>query len=604
MVSGKQWGAWTIGGLLWLTPLAPGADDDAIQRAIARGVAALKHGQESNGTWSFPQHTTGATALAGLTLLECDVPATDPAVLQAIKALRPATPELTDTYSLSLAILFLDRLGDPGDVPLIQSLAVRLLAGQDPLGGWTYDCPPISKDEMRRLKTLIQNRRELVVRPNASTTPPKPGDRRSLPREIQNQLRQINPKGQVARGDNSNTKFATLALWVARRHGMPVESALARVEARFRTSQNGDGGWGYTLAVPGIQRQSFGTMTCAGLLGLAIGHTSANEALLHTEPKGKDAGPASAASRDLARDTSIRAGLMLLGGLIGRSMDEAGPVPWFNPRGDEYYFLWALERVAVAYGLKTIGNKDWYAWGAEVLLTRQRPHGAWEGPYGESIDTCFALLFLRRANLSKDLSAQLKGRVADPGQVTLTTGGVGGQGLGAKNPKPEKKPPASSSATELEMEAARLGMALVKALPAEQEALLAKYQKTQGVVYTQALAVAIPQLKGAIQGKARDALAERLARMTVATLRSRLQDEDVEMRRAAARACAMKADPGPIPDLINRLDDPEPAVARAAHAALKELADGKDFGPAADAGQAERQAAITAWKAWWSKQKK
>ena len=38
-----------------------------------------------------------------------------------------------------------------------------------------------------------------------------------------------------------------LALWVARRHGLPTDGALALVNARFRDSQNGDGGWSYPL---------------------------------------------------------------------------------------------------------------------------------------------------------------------------------------------------------------------------------------------------------------------------------------------------------------------------------------------------------------------
>src|SRR5262249_24502640 len=202
------------------------------------------------------------------------------------------------------------------------------------------------------------------------------------------------------------------------RHGVPVENALARVKNRFRTSQNGDGGWGYTLAAPGVRRQSFGTMTCAGLLGLAMGHVGAREAATAGDPRKRESKHAAGASSgDLAGDSAIRASLLLLGSLIGRTTDKEGPIPWFNARGDEYYFLWALERVAVAYGLKTIGNKDWYAWGAEVLLSRQQRDGAWEGQYGDSVDTCFALLFLRRAHLSKGLSGPRSGRGAHSGQV-------------------------------------------------------------------------------------------------------------------------------------------------------------------------------------------
>ena len=37
--------------------------------------------------------------------------------------------------------------------------------------------------------------------------------------------------------DHSNTQFAVLALWVARRHGMPVDYALWKTEQRFRALQ-------------------------------------------------------------------------------------------------------------------------------------------------------------------------------------------------------------------------------------------------------------------------------------------------------------------------------------------------------------------------------
>src|SRR5262249_39207659 len=45
--------------------------------------------------------------------------------------------------------------------------------------------------------------------------------------------------------DNSNTQFAILALWVAQRHGVPMERTLKLMVQRFRQSQNADGSWGY-----------------------------------------------------------------------------------------------------------------------------------------------------------------------------------------------------------------------------------------------------------------------------------------------------------------------------------------------------------------------
>ncbi len=125
--------------LLPLSLLAiPAVEKAAIDNAVERGVAALRRLQAPDGTW--PHKEIGATALAGLTLLECGAGPQDVAVQRAADAVRSAGVSTTYTYSISLCLLFLDRLGDPADVPLIESLVVRLLAGQNAAGGWSYAC--------------------------------------------------------------------------------------------------------------------------------------------------------------------------------------------------------------------------------------------------------------------------------------------------------------------------------------------------------------------------------------------------------------------------------------------------------------------------------
>src|SRR5438874_2480400 len=52
----------------------------------------------------------GATALAGLTLLECGIAPDDPAVQRAAQSIRDAAAHIHATYTLATAILFLDRL--------------------------------------------------------------------------------------------------------------------------------------------------------------------------------------------------------------------------------------------------------------------------------------------------------------------------------------------------------------------------------------------------------------------------------------------------------------------------------------------------------------
>jgi len=103
-----------------------------------------------------------------------------------------------------------------------------------------------------------------------------------------------------------------------------------------------------------------------------------------------------------------------------------------------------------------------------------------------------------------------------------------------------------------------------------------------------------------VKTNAPDALASRFTRMTTATLRQELQDDDPDIRRAASLACAMKDAKSHIPDLIPMLQDREPIVGRAAHAALKSLS-GKDFGPKAGATPQDLANAVAAWKGWWDK---
>jgi hypothetical protein len=270
-----------------------------------------------------------------------------------------------------------------------------------------------------------------------------------------------------------------------------------------------------------------------------------------------------------------------------------------------------------------------------VLLVSQRPDGSWAGEYADSgCDTCFALLFLKRANFARDLSSGLSGG-RGLGSRNLKSGGVGGSGLkgdgkglapldiggkrggsagGSATPpasgsdtKPstggETKPvdrPKSKPRTPAEAAAARLSDDLVKASGERRGTLLKEMRDAKGPEYTDALADVISQLDAEGRRKAREALADRLTRMKEATLRSYLKDENVEIRRAAALAVGQKEAISLVPDLIRLLNDPESLVERAAYAALKSMS-GKDFGPPSGADRSEKDKAVAAWQMWWQK---
>jgi hypothetical protein len=100
---------------------------------------------------------------------------------------------------------------------------------------------------------------------------------------------------------------------------------------------------------------------------------------------------------------------------------------------------------------------------------------------------------------------------------------------------------------------------------------------------------------------AREQLARHLARMDTTALKERLKDERTEVRAAAVKVAGDKRLGA---EVIERLEDKEAVVREAAHKALVALARGTDYGPSANAKDADRVEAMRQWRAWWGKQGK
>ena len=221
--------------------------------------------------------------------------------------------------------------------------------------------------------------------------------------------------------DHSNTQFATVGLWCGRRHGVDVSDALTELDKHYRKCQNTDGGWTYSSFGGGSSPQ----MTCAGLMGLAMGFAKDSG-----EVKTPDAAT-------IAGDKVLSDALKYVGTMLNSAKGEAGPVPGvtvpFAPTAlhNNLYFMWSLERVGMVYALKTIGDVDWYEWGSKCLVKSQERDGSWKGDGNHGISTehatAFALLFLSRANLAQDLATSLKSKVKDPGTSRLRSPGDAGK---------------------------------------------------------------------------------------------------------------------------------------------------------------------------------
>jgi hypothetical protein len=380
-----------------------------IQDAIDRGVAYLKKAQktEGSGNWQH-SHYRGATPLAAWALVECGVSPNDPLIQKAADNTRQMAVSSDWTYDLTMAIMFLDRLGDPEDLPIIEGLALRILASQSATNGWVYKCKPLPEAIQARIKDHVD--KMIAAGPRKlpeKLVEPKQRDPKDVDKAVMSEALAINRAPvlppQMGSGDptdNSNTQFALLALWVARRAGMPTDRALARGEVRFRAYQQKSGGWEYRPPPSGEPASA--TMTAAGLLSFALGYAVT---------------PAGGSPRDAAKDEGLQKALVALSASIGKPGQPRDDLVLKDPVRS-YYFLWTVERVAVIFGLKTLGGKDWYAWGTELLLANQHVDGSWQGEYVKGgVDTSFALLFLKKANIARDLTSKMENKVKDPGQV-------------------------------------------------------------------------------------------------------------------------------------------------------------------------------------------
>lgn len=395
--------------------------------AVARGVEYLKkrilnsdneqlyymrQGKVTRGNWHI-----GAMALAGLTLLECGVSPQDAAVQKAATEVRRHVVKLHGTYSISTAIWFLNKLhqvkvAQRQDRNHIRSLAARLLAYQRGNGLWGYDTAPLNSTKEER-EILTKNR----------------NGRFSLHRD-----------GYCNR---SNSQFAALALWIARKYDVPVRHALLAVAENTRDNTHQDGGWVYNTNNP--EQGGYTTNTCAGLIFLALGAAVADtqqDSVPKTQHLLRDPVVIKALTviaKDVGKPTlpqqiqkaylaalsewHAKEKAIVLGKASPPNNGPYAPVVGINKhggdvhylpgvhlgiRGGDLYFLWSVERMAVIYDLKTIHGEDWYKWGSKIIVSTQLQDGRWENDYLSVPDTCFALLFLTHANIVEDLTDQLR----------------------------------------------------------------------------------------------------------------------------------------------------------------------------------------------------
>jgi hypothetical protein len=311
----------------------PAGLDDAVGKAIEKAVAAIWSTRREDGSWSYGntplmQYSMGVTALAAYALLESGVNPQDPRMAVTLAWLAKHDDNTTYSHSLRAQV-------------------------------WLLANPKINNKYRREFELDVK--RLMLSAYEGKYTYYAIGDSNKHPY------------------DNSNSQFGVLGVWAGARANMEFigPNYWAAVMRHWLASQHADGGWDYVDGNLSV----WPSMTAAGLatLFVCIDNLAPSEVLAKCKAL---QGP---------QYRAVEKGLDWMEKNFEDSLrPNFGPPAMWNRYMT--YYLYSIERVALASGYKYFGKSDWYKTGAKWLLRRQKPDGTWRDVW----DDAFALLFLTR----------------------------------------------------------------------------------------------------------------------------------------------------------------------------------------------------------------
>jgi hypothetical protein len=379
-------------------------DPKLVDAAIAKGVQYLRTAV------SHPAHRNidHSNELILYTLFKAGVPPTDPVFDRYMLVVENGP--LKATYSVALQAMLLEELDRVKYQQRLVQCAQFLVDNQCSNGQWTYGEPtPAVKDVPTTSPGAPQTASGGGKVRELRETAPDPKKKPAVVKKIPVRQTRVIQGG----GDNSNSQYAALGLRACHDAGIQIPEAVVTKAKNWWTSSqhsaadeakrpgnmpagpagvaSGPGaevitgpprGWCYQDTY-GVCKggPAYGTMTAGAVGALSI----------YNYMQGKD----------WRKDPAVQSGMGWLTKNwsvtqnIGPSEVEGGA-----PEAYLYYYLYALERVGMLYDTGRFGDHMWYPEGAEFLLKGQKADGSWEGLKPEkkpAWDTCFAILFLKRA---------------------------------------------------------------------------------------------------------------------------------------------------------------------------------------------------------------
>jgi Na+-transporting methylmalonyl-CoA/oxaloacetate decarboxylase gamma subunit len=338
-------------------------DPSRVEKAIQKGVAWLRNpGYPADYAWS-------PNELILWTFIHAGVPESDPEFQRRLKQMLDGP--LDKTYRVALQAMILEELDRVAYQHRIWQCAQFLVDNQCLNGQWHYGTP-----------TEIPKGVPTPAKPPVATVAKLDGEGRRVKPKVARKMAARKTRDGPAEGDNSNSQYAALGLRACFDAGvLPPEDTVLKAVKWWRESQYFDEGrdgeyaskgWSYTS--PAKDAKPYHAMTAGGISSLVI-----YDYIL---------------GRDWKKTGAIKSG-----------------VNWITQNwtvNNNFYYLYGLERAAVLHGgLDKFGRHSWYPLGAQWILDHQdETSGCWiTHPWDKgndelvwnTFDTCFAILFLKRA---------------------------------------------------------------------------------------------------------------------------------------------------------------------------------------------------------------
>ncbi len=355
-------------------PPTPGVDEIKVDAAIRKGVEFLRTAKSPD----FHNGYKNSDVLILWTFIHAGVAHDDPKFVQLLSACL-AEP-LEKTYKVALLAMCLEELDRVKHQEKIAHCAQFLVDNQCPNGQWNYGSPT---EYIKDLKVPAPPKDVASGGGKVSRTA------EGKPKVVQHVAVKKMKEGPPE-GDNSNSQYAALGLRACFESGIDIpEGVIVLAVKWWREAQHPDpkkDKEGKEVKRPAVP---------SGLSGKIEGWNYKRDGTDERAPyHAMTAGAVGSLliynymlDRSSKSDSFVKAGMNWL--TVHYQVQ-----PWNT------YFMYALERAGIYAGTEKLGDHVWYKDGANALLAAQGADGAWGKDtdwFNTTWDTCFAILFLRRA---------------------------------------------------------------------------------------------------------------------------------------------------------------------------------------------------------------